>query len=62
MSNQSHNQIYDDQEIVTKSKTGLFIDSLLPDFPYNIKLTPKTIKGPLPPSPIYSIITLATGK
>lgn len=62
MSNQSHNQIYDAQEILVSSETGHSIDGLLPDFPYDIKLTPKTIMGPLPSSPVYSITTLTTGR
>ncbi|XP_008188160.2 uncharacterized protein LOC100568743 [Acyrthosiphon pisum] len=61
MSNQSHNQISDVQELILSSTdSGHVLDNLLPGFKYNIKLTPSTSNGTLPSSPIYSITTLMT--
>ncbi|XP_060872815.1 uncharacterized protein LOC132946770 [Metopolophium dirhodum] len=60
MSNQSQNQISDVQQILSSTDSGHVLDNLLPGFKYNIKLTPLTINGTLPSSPIYSITTVIT--
>lgn len=62
MFNKSGNQITDTQEILSSSDSSHFIDNLLPGFQYNIKLTPMSVKGPLPSSPMYSITTLTQSK
>lgn len=48
--------------IIANSDKGHFIDDLLPGFQYDVKLTPITINGSLPPSPTYSITTLNSGR
>ncbi|XP_060854158.1 tenascin-like isoform X2 [Rhopalosiphum padi] len=57
-SSRSQNQITDVQEILSSTESGHFLDNLLPGFQYNIKLTPSTINGTLPSSPMYSFTTL----
>lgn len=62
LNNQSHSILNDTQEIIANSDNHRLIDNLLAGFQYTIKLTPKTIKGSLLPSPTYSITTLTRGK
>lgn len=62
LSNQSYSTVNYVQEIIANSNSGHLIDNLLPSFQYDIKLTPKTIKGPLVSSPTYSFTTLTKGK
>lgn len=62
MFNQSENQIPYEQEIVSSTPYGHNIINLLPGFQYDIKLTPKTIKGPLQSSSVYTSVPLGISK
>lgn len=60
--NQLHNKISGIQKIITHSNSGHLIDDLYPGYKYSVTLTPKTIKGSLNSSPVYSFTPLITGK
>jgi hypothetical protein len=58
--NQSKNQISGIEEIESSSNNGHLIENLYPGYNYSIYLTPKTNKGPMMSSHIYSFTPLIT--
>ncbi|XP_060850877.1 uncharacterized protein LOC132929506 isoform X2 [Rhopalosiphum padi] len=58
--NQSKNQMSGIEEIESSSNNGHLIENLYPGYNYSISLTPKTNKGPMMSSHIYSFTPLIT--
>jgi len=62
MFNRTQNQMSGVEEIKSSSDSGHLIENLFPGYNYSISLTPKTNKGPLNSSHIYSFTPLITSK
>jgi len=58
--NKSKNKMSGIEEIESSSDNGHLIENLYPGYNYSLSLTPKTNKGPMMSSPIYSFTPLIT--